>query len=562
MTLLEALEILREPAQEEEAFRVFLACGFTPLDLKTFLAAHLRRRLGSRAVEAGTGLYGDLVGSLESLDPRKWHALVAVIEWADLDPRLGLRSLGGWRGNALEDIVKTVRRNLQRLESAMLRVAEISPVCCSLPSLPLPPVSYRSPEQGGPFEWTLRQTLAECGARLSEHLKIRLLNPERLDRVAPLKGRYSARADLAAGSPYTTEYASILAHSIAGLAVPALPKKGLITDLDDTLWSGILGEVGSNGLYQQLLASLADAGTLIAVASKNDPRLVEEILNSGRLLLDRKCLFPIEANWGTKSESVARILRAWNIAADSVVFVDDSRMELAEVGRVHQGMECLLFPKDDPTAALELFWDLRARFAKERISEEDRIRSSSLQAAANRPDESMMTPDDFQRSLEAVITIDSACPPRDGRALELVNKTNQFNLNGRRYTETDWADRCRQPGIFVLEASYRDKFGPLGRVEVLSGRKTGDVAEIDCWVLSCRAFSRRIEHHTLKYVFDTLGVKEVALDFRKTDRNGPLQEFVESLHPRASRQFLKITAEELERVCPLMCHSLEEVAVE
>lgn len=576
MTLLEALQILREPVREgDEVFRLFVGCGFTPLDFKTFLAAYLRRRLGYRAIEIGIGLYGDLVGSLECLNAGDWYAVIVVIEWADLDPRLGLRSLGGWRADSLEDIVKTVRLNLQRLESAILRVAEATPVCCSMPSLPVPPVSYRRPQQGGPFDWALRQAVVECAVQLSLQPQIRLLSPEKLDRVAPLNGRQDVRADLAAGFPYATEYASTLANLLAGLVAPTLPKKGLITDLDDTLWSGILGEVGPggvtwdlehraqvHGLYQQLLASLADAGTLVAVASKNDLRLVEEVLSSRRLLLDQKCLFPLQVNWGPKSESVAKILQDWNIAGNSVVFVDDSPMELAEVQRIHHEIECILFPKDDPVAVLELLWVLRERFSKERISEEDRIRSNSLRAVATRSDEAILNPDDFLRSLEAVITIDSTCPPQHGRALELINKTNQFNLNGRRYTEAEWANRCRQPEIFVLVAGYRDKFGPLGRVGVLSGKKTGDIAEIDCWVLSCRAFSRRIEHHVLKYVFDILGVKKVVLDFQKTDRNWPFQEFLESLRPTEIGYFLQIAAEEFERVSPLLCHSLEEVVDE
>ena len=138
---------------------------------------------------------------------------------------------------------------------------------------------------------------------------------------------------------------------------PAPPKKGIITDLDQTLWKGILGDAGVDGiswsldgksqahaLYQQVLASLADSGVLVAIASKNDPDLVEAALQRPDILLPPSQIFPMEVGWGVKSDAVGRILETWNIGADSVVFVDDSPMELAEVAEKYPGIECLRFP--------------------------------------------------------------------------------------------------------------------------------------------------------------------------------------------------------------------------
>src|ERR1700733_6194603 len=106
MKLIEALELLKQPLPSEAPpLGVFLACGFTPLHLQTFLAAQLRRELPGRNVRIDTGLFGDLIGNIQRLDPSGVHALVVVVvEWADLDPRLGIRSLGGWRPSVLQDI--------------------------------------------------------------------------------------------------------------------------------------------------------------------------------------------------------------------------------------------------------------------------------------------------------------------------------------------------------------------------------------------------------------------------------------------------------------------------
>ena len=143
MKLAEALGILQEPAAEDAAsFNVFLACGCTPLHLQTFLDAHLRKSRPGRAVAVDVGLYRNLLGNLERLRITQPHAGAVVLEWPDLDPRLGLRQLGGWSPKDLPDILDTVRRQADQIEAAILRISQQAPVAVSLPTLPFPPVSY------------------------------------------------------------------------------------------------------------------------------------------------------------------------------------------------------------------------------------------------------------------------------------------------------------------------------------------------------------------------------------------------------------------------------------
>src|SRR4029077_15901559 len=109
VNLIEALEALKQPVPAgNAAVRLGLACGFTPLHLQTFLAAHLRRRMPEHRIEILPGLFGDLVGNIERLAAAKCDVLAAVIEWADLDTRLGTRTLGGWRPEDLSDILRSV----------------------------------------------------------------------------------------------------------------------------------------------------------------------------------------------------------------------------------------------------------------------------------------------------------------------------------------------------------------------------------------------------------------------------------------------------------------------
>ena len=131
-----------------------------------------------------------------------------------------------------------------------------------------------------------------------------MVSPQRLDHLSPPSARRDVKAELVAGFPYSLEHASAMAALLAELLYPPVPLKGLITDLDDTLWAGLLDEAGPeevswsgadhrHALYQQLLASLAGAGVLIGVASRNDPALVAEALARSGPRVDPDALFPI-----------------------------------------------------------------------------------------------------------------------------------------------------------------------------------------------------------------------------------------------------------------------------
>jgi FkbH-like protein len=404
---------------------------------------------------------------------------------------------------------------------------------------------------------------------------LRLVNRHRLDVMSPAGERRDVKADLHSGFPYRLPHASALAELLARLVHTRTPKKGLITDLDNTLWKGVVGDDGPDGvswdlghrsqphaLYQQMLASLAGAGVLVAAASKNDAGPVEAVFKRDDLVIRPQLVFPVETHWGPKSETVGRILRAWNVGAESVVFVDDNPLELAEVQGAFPEMECWLFPKDDE-GVVGLLARLRDAFGKERVTEEDGLRLQSLkpgQAAAFQ-DVGQDGYDVFLRSSDAEITFHLDPDPLDPRALELVNKTNQFNLNGRRYSEAEWRSRRGEPGSFLLVAGYRDRFGALGKVAVLGGRRGPGVLVVDTWVMSCRAFSRRIEHRCLEQLFALFGVDEVELDYRPTPRNGPLREFLARLTDGGVvGSPMRVDRPSFEARCPPLHHRLRGTA--
>jgi len=427
--------------------------------------------------------------------------------------------------------------------------------------------------QASQYELALQADLLQFAANVAQSGRVAVINTQRLDEQSPAANRLDLKSNLYTGLPHAVEHAERLASLLALALVPPAAKKGIISDLDDTLWSGIAGEVGPDavswdlashaqlhGLYQKLLSSLAESGTLIGIASKNDPAVVAQALERKDMLLRPAQIFPIEVHWNAKSGSVGRILEAWNIGADSVIFVDDSPMELAEVAAVHPGIECVLFPKNDYQACLAMLRHLRDRCGKERISSDDALRLDSIrQGAAFREQAAAGTaPESFLEKIDAVVTIDFAAGG-EPRVLELVNKTNQFNLNGRRYTEADWRKLLSQSGAIVAAVSYEDKFGPLGTIAAAAGRLDGKVLVLETWVMSCRAFARRIEHQTLKMLFESTNASEIQFRFVPTSKNAPLREVLATFLGEEPTADFTLTRSQFEAHCPLLYHEVHEM---
>jgi FkbH-like protein len=567
--LTEALRIIQRAPKEAGAFKVLFACGYTPLHMQTFLSAYLQMALPHRRVELITGLYGDVPGTLERASESGLQAVAVALEWADLDPRLGFRQLGGWGPKELADVAGSVGVRLDWMRQRLAEAPGHVRIAVTLPTTALPPVFYTPAWQMSSHEVTIEQALLDFASWAASRDNVFILSRQTLLARSPYEARFDLKSELLTGLPYSIAHASIVAEGLASLIAPPAPKKGIITDLDDTFWLGLVGEIGHDkvcwdlanhaqihGLYQQLLRALADQGVLVAIASKNSPELAAQALERPDLVMPKDRIFPIEVNWKAKSESVGRILKTWNIGADSVVFVDDGPMELAEVKAAYPEIECLLFPKDDPAVLGELLRRLRDLFGKSTISSDDALRLASIRAGATLravEQQGARSAEEFLSQANAAITFEFGS--RQARVLELVNKTNQFNLNGIRYTEAEWAEGLSRTGAFVLSVQYEDKFGALGTIAVLRGvQVSADLLDIDTWVMSCRAFSRRIEHQCLRLLLDTFPVSEIALRFAPTAKNGPVNEFLDSVAATRSDGQASITRDVFERMCPALYH--------
>jgi FkbH-like protein len=233
------------------------------------------------------------------------------------------------------------------------------------------------------------------------------------------------------------------------------------------------------------------------------------------------------------------------------------------VKSAYPDIECLLFPYEDPQGIYDLVWELRDRFGRESVSEEDRLRMQSIRSSAEirepADDNIAGFSDTLLEGAEAEVTLKLRNDLNDTRAFELINKTNQFNLNGKRVTEAAWTKYLREPNTFMLTASYKDRFGTLGKIAVMTGHVEESRVSVDTWVMSCRAFARRIEHQCLKAVFEKLGNNEIVFDYVKTPRNGPITNFFTQLLKETPESTFTLSRELFIANCPTLFHHVVEL---
>jgi FkbH-like protein len=139
----------------------------------------------------------------------------------------------------------------------------------------------------------------------------------------------------------------------------------------------------------------------------------------------------------------------------------------------------------------------------------------------------------------------------DQRALELINKTSQFNLNGRRFTDAEWKAYLSDPAVHLAVVEYEDRFGKLGKIAVLAGREQGSGFEVGVWVMSCRALSRRIEHQCLKMLLNRWDA--LTFHWQRGPRNGPMLDFLAEMAP----DLRTVRRTEFSRRCPPLFHQTE-----
>ncbi|HKQ25253.1 MAG TPA: HAD-IIIC family phosphatase [Burkholderiales bacterium] len=317
-------------------------------------------------------------------------------------------------------------------------------------------------------------------------------------------------------------------------------RKCLVLDLDDTLWGGVVGEVGIAGIIlgegspqgeahlalQRYAKLLKDRGVILAVCSKNEQALTEQAFREHpEMVLRRSDLAAFVANWNDKVENLKDIAERLNIGLDSLVFVDDNPVERA---RVREALPMVAVPELPNDPALYVHSIANAGYFEAVNFTADDLRRGE-QYATNAEREALrgvsQSVDDFLRGLGMSVTYGGIEPVDFARATQLINKTNQFNTTTRRYSSEEVARLVAAPQNLTLQFRLADRFGDNGLVSVMILRPAGEpgVLDVDTWVMSCRVFGRQLENEIMSIAVEAAqgrGVRVLRADYVPTERNG------------------------------------------
>ncbi|HEY1795280.1 MAG TPA: HAD-IIIC family phosphatase [Stellaceae bacterium] len=285
-------------------------------------------------------------------------------------------------------------------------------------------------------------------------------------------------------------------------------KKCVVLDADNTLWGGIVGEDGIDGIqigdefpgtayrdFQRLLLGWRARGVLLALASKNNEADVWEVFDRhGGMVLKRAHLSAAEINWHPKTENIPLIAQALNIGTDSLVFIDDNPMEVAQMREVWPEVTSLLLPAD-PADIVSAMQELTL-FDQIGVTGEDRKRADMMRAERDRETLGVrISHVDFLKALDLEIDLFRAGTEDLGRITQLINKTNQFNLTTIRRTLDQIRALSGTDGWRVYGLRVADKFGEYGLTGVIIAGVSPDRRRwtLDTLLMSCRVLGRGVE---------------------------------------------------------------------
>jgi len=373
-----------------------------------------------------------------------------------------------------------------------------------------------------------------------------LVDWERIVMLAGAEAAFDRRLAYTASAPFRHPFLNLYAREICRIeaALSGQTKKCLVLDCDNTLWGGIVGEVGLEGIdldpneypgkayydFQRAVLRLADQGIMIALCSKNNPEDVERVLDSHpHCLIKRSHLVASRVNWTDKEINLGELIEDLNIGRDAVVFVDDNPMECARVQAFLPDVTVRRVP--ERLYDLPLLLDQEGLFDKVGVTREDLARTAMYQTDEQRREaaKSFSTADEFLASLEIRASIHAAKDHELGRVAQLTQKTNQFNLTTRRYTEAEIQDLAGREDHAVYALSARDRFGDLGLTGVLIAKHTGSAAVIDTLLMSCRVLGRRLElqfvTECLRQLTERWRVDRWEADYVRTQKNRQVASF-------------------------------------
>ena len=339
---------------------------------------------------------------------------------------------------------------------------------------------------------------------------------------------------------FAPQYGDWVARIIA--ASLGLSRKCLVLDLDNTLWGGVVGDDGVDGIrlgqgdalgeafldFQRYIAALGKRGIVLAVCSKNDAAVAEAAFSDHpEMALRRADIASFVANWDDKASNLRRIAHELNLGLDSMVFIDDNPAERHIIRRELPAVAVPELPDDVANYARSL--SDAGYFEAAAFTSDDAMRSRAYQANAGRQAalDNATDVEGYLKNLAMTLVASEIRSIDLPRAAQLVNKSNQYNLTTRRYTEAELTRLVADPSVLAMCFRLRDRFGDNGLISVILARaddRWGRAAWlIDTWLMSCRVLGRQVEAAALEVVAKeaaSRGAHTLIGEYRPTARNG------------------------------------------
>jgi FkbH-like protein len=370
--------------------------------------------------------------------------------------------------------------------------------------------------------------------------------------------------------------ASEVARYCAALRRPAA--KCVVVDLDNTIWGGILGDAGPEGIqctdesypgnayaaFQRALLALRSRGILLAVASKNDAALVDEVFRKRTdMVLRKEHITDWEVHWEPKPDSLKRIAARLNIGLDSLVFLDDNPAEVALVKMALPSVRARQMPSR-PEDFVKFLGKL-ADFDQLRLSAEDMRRPELYELRKKQTEMSQSGTDleTFYRSLKTVLAPQRASGSNFDRVVQLIQKTNQFNLTTRRHDKPELMKHIEQ-GSELWAFRARDVHGDHGIIAVALLDFSADSCRIDSFVMSCRVIGRTLETAILHFLEERARARKSARmigEYLPTAKNEPCRDFYQR-HNYACTEKNDQGTQWSKRLEPSMTESPEWIEIE
>jgi FkbH-like protein len=351
----------------------------------------------------------------------------------------------------------------------------------------------------------------------------------------------------AAKIPFSVEVCPLAADNIASqlAALKGKAARALVLDLDNTLWGGVIGDDGLAGLglgqnsavgeafvaFQDFILGLRERGVVLAVCSKNNDDIAREpFQDHPEMVLKEEHIAVFQANWNDKATNIRSIAETLSLGLESIAFVDDNpaerervRQELPLVSTIEVG--------SDPSLYIERVMQSGV-FDHLPLTTEDTARAASYggRAAAAQVRAKVGNYEEYLTSLEMEMSINTFDDVGRPRIAQLINKSNQFNLTTRRYSEEDVRKLQNDPDLFGWQVTLKDKFAAHGMIAVVIVRKNTPDWIIDTWLQSCRVLERGVEQtimNSLLQEAERLGVERIKATYIPTDRNTMVADFFE-----------------------------------